>query len=601
MKSQPAVQLPHARLFVPIAISSGFVFISWLIFPAYRGLISNITQIILALGAGIMNLTTARRRRHPFVWFLIGFGILSWLTGQIIWTATGSPAVSFADIPFIGGLACIALGLFLRPLPNRRRYEYIANTLELFIAGLSLLAIVSFAIFGPFFAADPSLNLEKIVQLAYPVCDLAILIAALRIASRQQSFHAGSPWQYLIAAAGFFAFTDLLYAYLSYHDAYITGSFIDFGWMIGLLLYGLAAYLARFPDLSADPASAKRSGWVMTLPFIPVVLLTALLSYNTFVYDALNPVELAAHRQLVVFALLIIIIGFIRQTITIYENRRLNQQLQQRAQLLVEQNEILDHARMEAEAANDAKNAFLATMSHELRTPLSVVIGTIQYIQFDLVHKHSDPEVRELLGRAEEASKQLVDMINNILDYSKAASEPLTLNNELIQLNEFLHPIYEGFLVLAEKQGIELHFDPDPDMPDIITSDSSRLRQVVMNLLSNAIKFTHEGSVTLRTHKIDNDHFILQVADTGIGIPADKLDTVWQAFTQADTSSTRKYGGTGLGLAIVKQIVLAMGGSTHTASTQDVGTVITLTFPLNRAEGATPEASTLDNRTALTA
>ena len=249
--------------------------------------------------------------------------------------------------------------------------------------------------------------------------------------------------------------------------------------------------------------------------------------------------------------------------------------------------DMRDHLRMLAEvaASRDAalegsriKSEFLANMSHEIRTPLHVIIG---YVDIVLESELPSPQ-REYLDRIRAAAVALLDIINDVLDISKVEAGKLTMERVPFGLRAVVDDVVRTFMLRAEEKGLELSAEVDACIPDSVTGDPSRLRQVVLNLVSNAIKFTDAGEVVVRVTRdspgsVGETLLHFSVADTGIGIPADKQDVIFQAFTQADGSMSRRFGGTGLGLTIAARLVDLMGGRIWVQSTVGKGSVFHFT------------------------
>ncbi|PYP91485.1 MAG: hypothetical protein DMG65_07440 [Candidatus Angelobacter sp. Gp1-AA117] len=220
----------------------------------------------------------------------------------------------------------------------------------------------------------------------------------------------------------------------------------------------------------------------------------------------------------------------------------------------------LKQAKEAAEAATKAKSEFLANMSHEIRTPLNGVIGMLELAS----HAEVAPEQSELLNTAQDSANTLLVIINDILDFSKIEAGKMELNLVEFDLSDAVTEAVRTLALRAHEKHLELQCHIAPDVPRSLLGDSARLKQVLVNLAGNAIKFTARGQVTLRVdpERLNGEELELKfsIADTGVGIPAEKQDVIFDPFSQGDASITRKYGGTGLGLAICFRLVSLMGG-----------------------------------------
>ena len=278
------------------------------------------------------------------------------------------------------------------------------------------------------------------------------------------------------------------------------------------------------------------------------------------------------------------------------ELQRTNREIQQHRDLLEERirqrTEELENAMRTALAASQAKSEFLANMSHELRTPMNGLLGMLDVV----LDSSLEAEQRENLETAQHSAYSLLALLNDILDLSKIEAGRMMIEKIPFNVRTVLEDCVKSYQPRALQKGVSLHFEMDASSPSHVMGDPLRLRQIVTNLLSNAIKFTGQGSVAVavRTEPIEGRpgtvQFGIDVRDTGTGIDSDKLQSIFDKFTQADGSITRKYGGTGLGLAITKRLTELQDGCVTVQSTLGSGSTFTISLPYEIVQESVPSA-----------
>jgi two-component system sensor histidine kinase/response regulator len=497
---------------------------------------------------------------------LLAAGLSASALGDVLWmvyTWVGAePDVSWADVPFYAsylGLGAAVLIITVRHRTDHSRVDADAAVDALTVVVVSVLVFWTTSIHE--LAADRSVSpLTRLVVAGYPVLDavlLALVLRALSVRHRREQLGIATA-----VGVGCWLASDLFYLLFPIGDSLTP--VMDAGWMLGASMVAGATWR---PTVSVDaevaPPEARTPLGQLGIAIVPLAVPPLVLLGNDLLGRA-QPLRMAVGSMLALLA-----IAFVR-TYRLLRSERL-------AHL------ELAAARDAALAASRAKSAFLATMSHEIRTPLNGVVGLNEL----LLTTELDDRQRQYVEGVRSSGRALLDVINEVLDFSRIESGHLELEEVDFDLVQLVEDVAEMVSEPAQSKRLELLAYCSPEVPAGLRGDPARLRQVLLNLAGNAVKFTPSGEVVVRAQlesRADDAVTVrFEVADTGIGIADGNQARLFEPFTQADSSTTRRYGGSGLGLAICRQLVAAMGGTLGVQSEPGRGSTFWFTVPLRTA------------------
>jgi signal transduction histidine kinase/CheY-like chemotaxis protein len=506
-------------------------------------------------------------------WFAIGLSItllaqsLFDVQEVTLWT----PVDHLADTLYLSFGPCCLLALVaaIRSASPRPGRTFVMDVTALVLVVLT----VTLDLYLP--RGSTTEPVEMSALFAYPVamlspgCMIFVMAATLRWRVSRQ-------WVIFLAAT--VLNTALWICWNSDYEifSWAGGSWLNLAFSIVALALGYGASVWH-AEVSSDFSWQRRCEAVLRLiPLLVVavgVISVALVWSLPGVLSSVKLVTLGGSAIVTVLAV-------IRQHLSLQEHDRLvaaERRLSDRTQELQASNaRLADMAHM-AQAANQAKSEFLANMSHEIRTPMNGVIGMAEL----LLDAPLDPLQRDCAQTIHDSAKSLLTIINDILDFSKIEAGKLELESVPVNIRDLLEDTAQGMCVQAQAKGLEIVSHVDADVPEFVSADPVRLRQVLINLCGNAIKFTAEGEVVLQVGVIESQagytSLRFEVRDTGMGIPAAGLTSLFKPFSQVDSSTTRRFGGTGLGLSIVERLAEMMGGEVGVQSEENVGSTFWFT------------------------
>jgi len=531
---------------------------------------------IAAIAVGLVR----HRPQRRLAWFLFGAGLVLWTLGDAYWDSyswflhTEAPFPSIADVAYLGGYPLLIAATFV--LARGRTRPRLTDVLDSAVVAVSAL-IVTWALL-----VDPLLNQTGLsaagtaVTVATPVLDVLLLLGVVQLALRKGVENLAL--RFLVVGILFQVVTDVAYSYLTLKGAYMNGMFVDAGWLVAYGLFGVAALHPSMAHIKPVPSSlsvrfsSKRIALLAAATLCaPVVMIADSLSG-----DPIGVVDLSAG------SIAITVLVGVRLTLLQRERNRMLAAVDIGREKYRELFEQADEARAALAVQNERlreldhlKDNLISVVSHELRTPLTSILGYLELLQQD--REQLTQRQRHFVGVVGRNADRLLNIVVDLLFVAQAQAGQLTLDRQPLDLSGLVDHAVEAALPAANERQITITAVPCAGA--IVRGDSQRLEQVLDNLLSNALKFTpRNGSVEVRV-STRRGEVVLEVADSGIGIPASAQRELFTRFFRTDAAIAAAIQGTGLGLSIVKAIVEGHGGRVGVESVEGEGATFRVTLP----------------------
>jgi len=537
-------------------------------------------------------------------WFALG--LTSTLLGQLVWDfqqVTGLAVPNLSDFLFLSLGPCCVLGL---TATFRKHSPYLSRSFVLDVSALVLVVLtLTLDLYLP--GAGSMDTVEMVILIIYPICLLtagcvgAVLAPTLRLRFEHR-------WVLFLLATVLNGALWMQWNSGVVAATLVAASWFNFSFSAIALMMGYGVFIWH-TETRNDAAWQRRCEAVLRL--IPLFVVGAAVISIALVWVLPN-VSRTVQLATVLGAALVTVLAVARQNLSLLEHDRLvaaEQHLSERTHDLQASNSRLasineqltaatqrsNEMAQAALVANQAKSEFLANMSHEIRTPMNGVIGMAEL----LLDAPLAARQRDYAETIRDSARALLTVINDILDFSKIEAGKLELEATILDVRDLLEDVARLIAIEAHAKNLEVTAFIEPAVPELVLGDPGRLRQVLVNLCGNAVKFTHQGEVALnvRVEGTDAAGTVLRfdVRDTGIGIPADRVHTLFRPFSQVDASTTRQFGGTGLGLSIVKRLAQMMGGEAGVESLEGAGSTFWFTARFDLA-AATPGTATPPRR-----